>query len=68
MGGGLAGSGVYGKWTELSAGALDQGDLPAWNNPFDILGELAQKRLGAGSLSSVFPGHSFAPLGIATAT
>ena len=68
LGGGLAGSGVYGKWTELSAGVLDQGDVPGWNDPFDVLGELAQKRLGAGSLSSVFPGHHLAPLGIATTT
>jgi len=66
LGGGLAGSAVYGKWTELSAGVLDAGDVPGWNNPFDVLGELAQKRLGAGSLSSVFPGHQFTPLGVAT--
>jgi uncharacterized protein (DUF1501 family) len=66
LGGGLAGSGVYGKWSQLSAGVLDQGDVPAWNNPFDVLGELAQKRLGVGSLSTVFPGHALAPLGVAT--
>ena len=66
LGGGLAGSGVYGKWSELSAGVLDQGDVPGWNDPFDVLGELAQKRLGAGSLASVFPGHVLKPLGVAT--
>jgi uncharacterized protein (DUF1501 family) len=66
LGGGLAGSQVYGKWTELSATTLDEGDVPAFNNPFNVLGELVQKRLGAGSLSAIFPGHSYAPLGVAT--
>jgi uncharacterized protein (DUF1501 family) len=68
LGGGLTGSGVYGKWTELAAGSLDSGDVPGLNNPFDVLGELAQKRLGVGSLASVFPGHSVTPLGVATTT
>ena len=45
LGGGLAGSGVYGNWTELTAATLDEGDVPALNNPFDVLGELVQKRL-----------------------
>ncbi len=66
LGGGLARSGVLGKWTQLTANTLDAGDVPGVNNPFDVLGELVQKRLGAGSLSTVFPGHSFAPLGVAT--
>ena len=39
---------------------------PGVNNPFDVLGELVQKRLGVGSLSTVFPGHSYEPLGVAT--
>jgi hypothetical protein len=29
------------------------------------MGELAQKRLGVGSLATIFPGHSFAALGVA---
>ena len=66
LGGGLARSGVLGKWRQLTANTLDAGDVPGVNNPFDVLGELVQKRLGAGSLSTVFPGHSFAPLGLAT--
>jgi uncharacterized protein (DUF1501 family) len=68
LGGGLARSGVLGRWTQLSANTLDSGDVPGVNNPFDVLGELAQKRLGVGSLSTVFPGHAFAPLGVATAS
>ena len=64
LGGGLAGASVYGKWTPLSDAALDSGDVPALNNAFDVLGELAQKRLGVGQLGAVFPGRTFAPLGL----
>lgn len=66
LGGGLASGGVLGKWTQLSASSLDSGDVPGVNNAFDVLGEIVQKRLGVGSLSTVFPGHSYAPLGVAT--
>jgi uncharacterized protein (DUF1501 family) len=67
LGGGLAQSGVYGKWNQLTDNALDDGDVPAWNNPFDVLGELVQKRLGVGSLSGVFlGGYQPSQLGIAT--
>ena len=48
LGGGLAGATVHGKWSPLSAATLDSGDVPALNNAFDVLGELAQKRLGGG--------------------
>jgi hypothetical protein len=44
---------------------LPDGDVPGWNNPFDILGELAAKRLRAGGLSRVFPGHRVRALGVA---
>src|SRR3954452_10916814 len=66
LGGGLAASGVVGKWSKLSAATLDSGDVPGWNNPFDVLGELVQKRLGAGSLTGVFPDYTPAPLNLAT--
>ncbi|HVU93024.1 MAG TPA: DUF1501 domain-containing protein [Jatrophihabitans sp.] len=66
LGGGLAGSGVYGKWQQLTAASVADEDVPGWNNPFDVLGELAEKRLGVG-LSGIFPGHTPAPLGVATA-
>jgi len=65
LGGGLAGASVYGKWDQLSAATLDSGDVPALNNAYDVLGELAQKRLGVGQLSTLFPGRTFAPLGLA---
>jgi uncharacterized protein (DUF1501 family) len=65
LGGGVAGKAVHGTWQQLSDGVLDHGDVPALNSPFDVMGELVQKRLGIGSLTGIFPGHSFAPLGVA---
>lgn len=66
LGGGLRASGVYGRWDGLDATLLDSsGNVPGWNNPFDVLGELVTRRLDAGSLSGVFPDHTLAPLGIA---
>src|SRR5919198_1219123 len=55
LGGGLVRSDVFGRWDALSDATLDDGDVAGLNNPFDVLGELVQKRLGAGSLSTVFP-------------
>src|SRR4029078_3299772 len=48
LGGGGVGSPVHGRWTPLTAGSLDSGDVPGVNEIFDVLGELAQKRLGVG--------------------
>ncbi len=56
LGGGLASSQVAGSWNPLSDSTLDQGDVPALNSPFGVLGDLATTRLGAGSLTNVFPG------------
>jgi uncharacterized protein (DUF1501 family) len=67
LGGGLSRSAVFGSWRQLSAGVLDQGDVPAWNNGFDVLGELLQKRLGIGRLDLIFPGHRHHALGVAKA-
>ncbi|WP_375480867.1 DUF1501 domain-containing protein [uncultured Jatrophihabitans sp.] len=66
LGGGLAKSSVFGKWNKLSATTVDSGDVPGLNSPFDVLGELAQKRLGVGSPNSVFPGYALSSLGVAT--
>jgi len=68
LGGGIVPAAVHGKWRQLSDANLDQGDVPACNEIFDVLGELAQKRLGVGSVSGLFPGHSYAPLGLAVAS
>lgn len=65
LGGGLASAQVAGRWNPLAAGVLDQGDVPALNSPFDVFNELATVRLGAGSMTSVFPGATLGTLGIA---
>jgi uncharacterized protein (DUF1501 family) len=67
LGGGLNGGAVHGSWTPLAADTVADGDVPGVNNAFDVLGELVQKRLGVGALSSVFPNHVPAPLGVAKA-
>jgi uncharacterized protein (DUF1501 family) len=66
LGGGLRASGVYGRWNGLAPAALDNGDVPMLNNTYDILGEALQTRLGIGSLSPIFPAHTYAPLNIMT--
>jgi uncharacterized protein (DUF1501 family) len=66
LGGGLVGRRVHGRWTPLTSDSdLDSGDIAGLNDPFDICGEVVQKRLGVGSLTEVFPGHSYTPLGLA---
>lgn len=66
LGGGVVGKAVHGRWTPLTKDTdLDAGDVPGLNDVFSILGEVAQKRLNLGSLSSVFPGQTYAPLGVA---
>jgi len=65
LGGGLVGGRVHGKWNKLADATLEGGDVPGLNEVFDVLGELAQRRLGVGSLSTLFPGHEYSPLGLA---
>jgi uncharacterized protein (DUF1501 family) len=67
LGGGLRGSGVYGRWNGVAPSVLDSGDVPMLNNAYDVLGEALQSRLGIGSLSPIFPAHTYAPLGITVA-
>lgn len=64
LGGGVRGGVVHGAWPGLAADALDVGDLAGANDYRDVLGEVAQRSLGLGSLSTVFPGHAYRPLGI----
>lgn len=65
LGGGVAGRAVHGAWRPLmTKDDLENGDVPRLNNAFDVLGEVVAKRLGVGSLGTVFPGHTHVPLGI----
>nr|MDT0665646.1 DUF1501 domain-containing protein [Micromonospora sp. DSM 115978] len=65
MGGGAVG-GVHGRWTGLAPEALDGGDVPAHNDYRNVLGDL-MRWLGVSqaSLSTVFPGLTYAPVGVA---
>ena len=68
LGGGLKSAGIYGGWNGVAPGVLDQGDVPLVNNAFDVIGELLQSRLNIGSLSTIFPSHSYSPLGFTRST
>jgi uncharacterized protein (DUF1501 family) len=67
LGGGVKGGNVYGSWPGLAPAALDQGDLAGANDYRNLLGEILVKRCGMGSLSTVFPGLSYAPMGVVNA-
>jgi uncharacterized protein (DUF1501 family) len=67
LGGGVKGGSVYGTWPGLASAALDQGDLAGANDYRNLLGEILVKRCGIGSLSTVFPGLSYAPMGVVNA-
>jgi uncharacterized protein (DUF1501 family) len=58
MGGGVVGGRVHGSWNGLSSSALDDGALAGTTDYRTVIGELLQKRCGAGSLADVFPGFS----------
>ncbi len=65
LGGGVKGGNVHGKWVPLlNDEVLDNGDVPPSNQAFDVLGEVVQKRLGAGSLATVFPDFAYQPIGV----
>lgn len=63
-GGNVAGGKVYGRWPGLSASALHDGDLAVATDYRDVVGEILTKRLATPTLASVFPGHSYKPLGL----
>ncbi|MBF5081466.1 DUF1501 domain-containing protein [Quadrisphaera sp. INWT6] len=58
LGGGVVGGRVHGTYPGLSAAALDDGAVAAATDYRDVIGEVLQKRCGAGSLAEVFPGFS----------
>jgi uncharacterized protein (DUF1501 family) len=56
LGGGVRGGQVHGQWPGLAPGALVDGDLAATTEYRTILAEILEKRCGAGSVASIFPG------------
>ena len=65
LGGGIVGGKVHGTWLGLADAVLDQGDVPATSDYRNLLGELLIKRCGAATVSDVFPGLAYSPVGIA---
>lgn len=58
LGGGIAGGRVVAEWPGLHTEQLDgPGDLAITTDIRDVLGELAQKRLGNPDLDALFPGY-----------
>ncbi|HWG57971.1 MAG TPA: DUF1501 domain-containing protein [Candidatus Acidoferrales bacterium] len=59
MGGGVKGGKVYTRWPGMNEGQLYQDrDLAVTTDYRSVLGEIMQRHLGEGSLSSVFPGFA----------
>jgi uncharacterized protein (DUF1501 family) len=56
LGGGVRGGQVHGTWPGLAEVDLVDGDLAGTTDYRTILAEALEKRCGAGSLSTVFPG------------
>ena len=64
LGGGVQGGAVHGTWPGLAESALIDGDLNGLNDYRVVLAEILEKRCGAGSVSSIFPGISQDRLGV----
>jgi uncharacterized protein (DUF1501 family) len=59
LGGNIEGGKVYGDWPRLSKDKLyGPGDLAVTTDFRDVLGEIAQKRLGNANLATVFPNYN----------
>ncbi|MCI0477028.1 MAG: DUF1501 domain-containing protein [Anaerolineales bacterium] len=59
LGGNIKGGKVYGDWPSLSKDKLyGPGDLAITTDWRDVLGEIAQKRLGNSNLAAVFPNYN----------
>jgi uncharacterized protein (DUF1501 family) len=67
LGGGVNGGQVHGRWPGLAQADLVDGDLAGTTDYRLVLGEILQKRCGAGSLAQIFPGLSGSPLGLVRA-
>ena len=62
-GGGVRGGQYYGRWPHLDSAALVDGDLAVTTDYRQVLAELVATRLRR-SVSAVFPGLAYAPLGM----
>ena len=67
LGGGVRGGKVYSEWPGLAPADLLAGDLRATTDYRSVIGEVLQKRCGAGALDEVFPGVRPTSFGLAAA-
>ena len=63
-GGGVRGGAYYGRWPGLGTGTQVDDDLQVTTDYRNVFGEIVARRFPERSLSGVFPGLSYAPLGI----
>jgi uncharacterized protein (DUF1501 family) len=65
VGGHVRGGQVHGNWPGLATAQLQDGRYLAPRNDFrNVLLELLDRHMGGTAMDAVFPGHSYAPLGI----
>ncbi len=70
MGGGVKGGpnaplqGYYGNWPGLAKSHLEDGDLKVTTDYRNVLGEVVTRRFPDRSISRVFPGLGYSPLGV----
>ena len=62
--GGTLGGRYLGEWPGLAQGSLIDGDLQVTTDYRQVLGEVLTRRFPDRSVAKVFPGLSYAPLGL----
>ena len=62
-GAGVVGGRYFGRWPGLDSSSTEAGDLTVTTDYRDVLGEVITKRFPNRSLTTVFPGHVFRPVG-----
>ena len=63
-GGGVRGGRYYAQWPGLGSGSLLDGDLTVTTDYRNVLGEVVGKRFPDRSVTKVFPGLTYRPLGV----
>lgn len=67
FGNAINGGAVYGDWPGLAPGVIGaRGDVLPTTDFRNVLGDLARDVLGVGDPSSLFPGHTYTPVGISS--
>jgi uncharacterized protein (DUF1501 family) len=65
-GGGVKGGRYYGTWPGLGDGKQADADLEVTTDYRNVLGEVVTRRFPDRSVAAVFPGLSYAPVGLMT--